>query len=298
MQRISRSGWLSGTLCSRSTEENSSPVRRSEPRIDSSCCFSTAQESDSRSNVSLATQFFQQPARARRRRHDRRDGSQDRTNQRGADLGLRHRPRHNARVLGCLQPVAGLARQVGSASLRPLRGLFIDRRNLHAIFGADEKRSGLDRSRHRRLVERRRRHGAETCTARTVRSPGHHSLPAAGLERCHCLRLPRICNPELEPMASRDRGRPLLARHALSCLAAPALSERDLACFCVARGRLPLFGGPRLLALSISGFSRLYVKKPTADACTVASEFVLLFVAHFDNTFSCVHLHGVIVFSG
>src|SRR6516225_7283164 len=68
--------------------------------------------------------------------------------------------------------------------------------------------------------------------------------------------------------------------------------------FCVARGRLPLFGGPRLLALSISGFSRLYVKKPTADACTVASEFVLLFVAHFDNTFSCVHLHGVIVFSG
>jgi hypothetical protein len=38
-------------------------VRRSEPRIDSSCCFSTAQESDSRSNVSLATQFFQQPAK-------------------------------------------------------------------------------------------------------------------------------------------------------------------------------------------------------------------------------------------
>src|SRR5262249_49769731 len=63
MQRISRSGWLSGTLCSRSSYENSSPVRKSEPRIDSSCCFSTAQESDSRSNVSLATQFFQQPAR-------------------------------------------------------------------------------------------------------------------------------------------------------------------------------------------------------------------------------------------
>src|SRR5262249_45110698 len=40
-----------------------SPVRRSEPRIDSSCCFLTAQESDSRSNVSLATQFFQQPVR-------------------------------------------------------------------------------------------------------------------------------------------------------------------------------------------------------------------------------------------
>jgi hypothetical protein len=36
-------------------------VRRSEPRIDSSCCFSTAQESDSRSNVSLATQFFSSP---------------------------------------------------------------------------------------------------------------------------------------------------------------------------------------------------------------------------------------------
>ena len=68
--------------------------------------------------------------------------------------------------------------------------------------------------------------------------------------------------------------------------------------FCVARGRLPLFGGPRLLALSISGFSRLYVKKPSADAGAVASDCVSLFVAHFDNTFSCVHLHGVIVFSG
>src|SRR5262249_40662156 len=71
-----------------------------------------------------------------RRRHDRRDGSQDRTNQPSADLGLRHRPRHNARVLSCLQHVAGLARQMGSASLRPLRDLFIDRRDLHAIFGA------------------------------------------------------------------------------------------------------------------------------------------------------------------
>src|SRR5262249_36135051 len=30
----------------------------SDARTDSSCCFSTAQESDSRSNVSLATQFF------------------------------------------------------------------------------------------------------------------------------------------------------------------------------------------------------------------------------------------------
>src|SRR5262249_50986131 len=58
MRRISRSGWLSCTLRSRSTYENSSTVRRSEPRTDSSCCFSTAQESDSRSNVSLVTQFF------------------------------------------------------------------------------------------------------------------------------------------------------------------------------------------------------------------------------------------------
>src|SRR5262249_48315631 len=146
-------------------------------------------------------------------------------------------------------------RQMGSASLRPLRGLFIDRRNLYAIFGADEKRSSVGKSWHRRLVECCRRHGAETCTARTIRSPGHHSLPAAGLERCHCLRLPRICNPQLEPMASRDRGRPLLARHALSCLAGPALSKRDLAFFCVARGRLPLFGGPRLLARGISAMS-------------------------------------------
>src|SRR5215472_18061273 len=146
---------------------------------------------------------------------------------------------------------------MGSASLRPLRDLFIDRRNLHAIFGADERRFGLGRSRHRRLVKRHRRHGAEARTSRTVRSPGHHSLPAAGLERYHYLRLARICHPELEPMASRDRGRPLLARHALSCLAAPALSKRDLAWFCPARGKLPLFGGPRLPALGVSGLLRL-----------------------------------------
>src|SRR6516225_7593398 len=46
--------------------------RKSEPRIDSSCCFSTAQESDSRSNVSLATQFFQQPARTDYRKREQR----------------------------------------------------------------------------------------------------------------------------------------------------------------------------------------------------------------------------------
>src|SRR5215469_8134496 len=152
---------------------------------------------------------------------------------------------------------------MGSASLRPLRDLFIDRRNLHAIFGADEKRFGLGRSRHRRLVKRHRRHGAEARTSRTVRSPRHHSLPAAGLERYHCLRLPRLCHPQLEPMASRDRGRPLLARHAFSCLAAPALSKRDLAWFCAARGKLPLFGGPCLLALGIRGLLR--VLTPGAD---------------------------------
>src|SRR5262249_52745907 len=65
-------------------------------------------------------------------------------------------------------------------------------------------------------------------------------------------------------MASRDRGRPLLARRAFSCLAAPALSKRDLAWFCVARGKLPLFGGLRLLALGISGLPRLYFKNHSA----------------------------------
>src|SRR5215510_13232796 len=129
--------------------------------------------------------------------------------------------------------------------------LFIDRRNLHAIFGADEKRSGLGRPWHWRLVERRRRHGAKARNSRAVRSPGRYSLPAAGLERCHCLRLPCICHPQFEPMASRDRGHSLLARHAVSCLAAPALSQRDLAWFCVARGKLPLFSGPGLLASSL-----------------------------------------------
>jgi hypothetical protein len=44
-----------------------------------------------------------------------------------ADSGLRDRPGDDARALGCLQHVAGFARQVGSAPLRPLRDLSIDR---------------------------------------------------------------------------------------------------------------------------------------------------------------------------
>ncbi len=141
--------------------------------------------------------------------------------------------------------VAGLTRQVGSASLRPLGDLFADRRNLHAVLGANEKRSGFGKSRYRRLAERCHRYGPEARTSRPVRSPGHCSLPTAWLERCDCLRLARIRRPKLKPMASRDRGHSLLARHPLSCLAAPALSQRDLAFFCIARSKLPLFGGSR-----------------------------------------------------
>jgi hypothetical protein len=62
-----------------------------------------------------------------------------------ADLGLRNRPRDDARALGRLQNVAGLSRQVGSAPLRPLRDPFIDHRNVHAIPGAN-KRSDIGRS--------------------------------------------------------------------------------------------------------------------------------------------------------
>jgi hypothetical protein len=143
--------------------------------------------------------------------------------------------------------------QVDSAALRPLRDLFIDRRNLHTVPGADEKRSGFDRSWRRRVVERRHRHRSEARTSRAVRSPGHRSLPAAGLERCHRLRLACIRPPEREPMASRNRRHSLFSRRALSCLAGPAFSQRDLACFCAARSELPLLGGPRLLAMGISG---------------------------------------------
>ena len=64
-----------------------------------------------------------------------------------ADSGLRDWPGDDARALGCLQHVAGLARQVGSVPPRPLSDLSIDRRNLHAVPGADEKRSGLSRFR-------------------------------------------------------------------------------------------------------------------------------------------------------
>ena len=111
--------------------------------------------------------------------------------------------------------------------------------------------SGL--SRRRRMVERRRRHGSEARTSRAIRSPGRHSLPAAGLERCHCLRFACVCPPEREPMASRNRRHSLFSRRALSCLAGPALSQCDLARFRADRRKLPLFGGPRLLAIGISG---------------------------------------------
>ena len=144
-----------------------------------------------------------------------------------------------------------LARQVGSAPLRPLRDLFVDRRNLHAVPGADEKRSGFGRSRRRRVAERRHRHGSEARASRAVRSSGRRSLPAAGLERCHCLRLACVCPPEREPMAARDWRHPLLAWHAVSCLAGPALSQRDLAWFCAARSELPLFGGPCLFDMGV-----------------------------------------------
>src|SRR5262249_14958271 len=41
-----------------------------------------------------------------------------------------------------------------------------------------------------------------------------------------------------------------------SAMPSSSLSKRDLAWFCPARGKLPLFGGPRLLALGISGLPR------------------------------------------
>jgi hypothetical protein len=141
---------------------------------------------------------------------------------------------------------------VGFVSLRPLRDLFADRRNLHAILGADEERYGFGRSRHRPVGERRHRYGSEARFSRAVRSPGHRALPAAGLERRHCLRFACICASELKPMASRNRRHSLFARHGLSRLAGAAISQRNLARFCPARGELPLFGGPRLLAVGIS----------------------------------------------
>jgi hypothetical protein len=138
-------------------------------------------------------------------------------------------------------------------ALRPLRDLFIDRRNLHTVPGADEKRSGFGRSRPRRMVERRHRHRSEARTSRSARSLGHRSLPATGLERCHCLRLACIRPPEREPMASRNRRHSLFSPRALSCLAGPALSQCDLARFRADRRKLPLFGGPRLLTMGING---------------------------------------------
>jgi channel protein (hemolysin III family) len=61
-----------------------------------------------------------------------------------------------------------------------------------------------------------------------------------------------IAPPEREPMASRDRRHSLFSRRALSCLAGPALSQCDLARFRADRRKLPLFGGPRVLAMGIS----------------------------------------------
>jgi hypothetical protein len=69
------------------------------------------------------------------------------------------------------------------------------------------------------------------------------SLPAAWLERCHCLRLACIRPPEREPMVSRNRRHSLFSRRALSCLAGPTLSQCDLARFRADRRKLPLFCG-------------------------------------------------------
>jgi hypothetical protein len=76
--------------------------------------------------------------------------------------------------------------------------------DLHAVPGADEERRG-GRPRGRPLVERAYRHDAQARTARTVRSPGHRSLLAARLERCHRLRPVRIRAPEPEPVAAPRR---------------------------------------------------------------------------------------------
>jgi hemolysin III len=73
-------------------------------------------------------------------------------------------------------------------------------------------------------------------TSGAVRSSRRRSLPTPRLERCHCLRLVGICPPEQEPMASRHRRHSLFTRRPLSCLAQPALSQRNLAWLCAARG--------------------------------------------------------------
>jgi hypothetical protein len=59
--------------------------------------------------------------------------------------------------------------------------------------------------------------------------------------------------PEREPMASRNRRHSLFSRRAVSCLAGPTLSQCDPARFRADRRKLPLFGGPRLLAMGING---------------------------------------------
>jgi hypothetical protein len=133
-------------------------------------------------------------------------------------------PAPNARALSCLQHVAGLACQVGSTALRPLRDLFVDRRNLHAFPSPDEKRSGFSGSRPRSLAERGHWYGSQTRTSRSVRPLGDRALLAARVERCHCLRYACICPAERELMASRDWRHSLLTWGRLSYLAAPTLS--------------------------------------------------------------------------
>ena len=158
------------------------------------------------------------------RRHDRRDCSSEAGDRSCANFGLRYGPAPNARALGCLQHVAGLTCQVGSTALRPLRDLFVDRRNLHAFPSADEKRSGFSGSRPRSLAERGHWYGSQTRTSRSVRPLGDRALLAARVERCHCLRYACICPAERELMASRDWWNSLLTWGRLSYLAGPALS--------------------------------------------------------------------------
>jgi hemolysin III len=96
-----------------------------------------------------------------------------------------------------------------------------------------------------------------------------HSMPAARLERYRCLRLPRICHPQPEPMASCRRGYSLLVRHALSSLGALALSQRAwhgfvlLAASCHYSAVLACLPGHKR---PFATRPKAYVKKLSADA--------------------------------
>ena len=159
-------------------------------------------------------------------------------------LDLRCRSGCDARVLSCIQYVAGLPYEVGSSPLRSFGHILVDRWHLHALHCATENQLCLGRPPHGRLANGRLWCRVEACATRPFRSRSGCPLSTSRLEWCVGLRFRHCLASKLNSLASRGRRRAVFDGCHLSSLAEPAVSERNLACLRASRRGLPLHSGP------------------------------------------------------